>query len=276
MNCQDARANFTELLDSRTPATAHLDARSHLANCPDCQREFASLAQTLTALDNLSVPAPSPRLRQQFYATLEEEKHSAASARDAIEREHRRRAVWRWILAPIGGAALLAFGFLAGTRFSTAPAPQTVIATDPETKRELHDLRTKIEHLETMNQLVASSLQERPGNDRLHGVVTSGSVDNPNERDLNELITSLVLDPSVGVRLRALEALYAHADREVVRTSVLASLTRENSPLVQVAMIDFLASAQDTEAKPALERMSVNSSADQNVREAAKRALAQL
>jgi hypothetical protein len=278
MNCQAASETFSELLDPRTPATAHLDARTHLANCPDCQREFAALAQTLTALDTLPVPPPSARLRQQFYAMLEEEKHSAASARAAVEREHRRRSVWRWVLAPLGTVALLAFGFGAGIRFAPVTVPQTVAVSDPETKRELHDLRAKIEHLETMNQLVAASFQEnqRPGNDRLRGVLTSAALDNPNDRVINELISSLALDSSPNVRLRALEALYPYADRDLVRASVLASLPRESSPLVQVTMIDFLAAARDAEAKPALERMSVNTLADQNVREAAKRALAQL
>jgi hypothetical protein len=278
MNCQDARATFPELLDPRTPAPAHLEARAHLANCPACQRDFATLAQTLTALDTVPDPQPSPRLRQQFYALLEEEKHSAASARAAVEREQRRRSVLRWIFAPLGGAALLAVGFTFGLRFTPSPPVQTVTVADAETKQELHDLRTKIEHLETMNQLVAASFQsnQRPANDRLRGVLTSAAQENPNDRVINELISSLALDSSANVRMAALDALYPYANRDAVRATVLASLPRETNPMVQVMMIDFLAAARDFEAKPALERMSVNTLADQNVREAAKRALAQL
>jgi hypothetical protein len=278
MNCQVARETFPELLDPRTPATAHLEARAHLANCPDCQRDFAGLAQTLTALDTLPEPQPSPRLRQQFYARLEEEKHSAATARAAVEREQRRRSVLRWIFAPLSGAALLAAGFSIGMRFAPATPVQTVTVADAETKQELHDLRTKIEHLETMNQLVAASVQgnQRPAADRLRGVLTSAAQENPNERVINELISSLALDSSANVRMAALDALYPYASRDAVRASVLASLPREGNPMVQVMMIDFLAAARDFEAKPALERMSVNTLADQNVREAAKRALAQL
>jgi hypothetical protein len=278
MNCQNARETFPELLDPRTPASAHLEARAHLANCPACQRDFATLAQTLTALDTMPVPQPSPRLRQQFYALLEEEKHSAASARAAVEREQRRRSVLRWIFAPLGGAALLAVGFTFGLRFTPSTPVQTVTVADAETKQELHDLRTKIEHLETMNQLVAASFQgnQRPANDRLRGVLTSAAQENPNDRVINELISSLALDSSANVRMAALDALYPYANRDAVRATVLASLPRETNPMVQVMMIDFLAAARDFEAKPALERMSVNTLADQNVREAAKRALAQL
>ena len=274
MNCTQAREAFTELLDARTAATAHLGARTHLARCPDCQREFSALSQTLTALDAMPTPSPTPRLRKNFYAMLEEEKNSAASLRVSAERERhaRRVSLWGWILAPVGGAALLAFGFVAGQR----SAPATPVA-DTVAMRE--EIKTLHEQVSKMGQLVGYSLlqqQQRPANDRLRGVLTSATLENPNDKVLNDLIGSLALDPSANVRLRALEALYPHADQEVVRAGVLASLPREQNPLVQVSMIDFLAAARDREAAPALEKISTSDSTDPSVRDAAKRALTQL
>ncbi len=275
MNCTQARETFSELLDPRTAATAHLDARTHLAGCPDCQREFSALSQTLAALDTMPTPTPSPRLRKNFYAMLEEEKHSAASVRVAAERERRaHRVSWLgWILAPIGAAALLALGFVAGRRTAppTAPAADTVAM-----REEIKNLQSQVSK---MGQLVGYSLlqqQTRPANDRLRGVLTSAALENPDERALNNLIGALATDPSANVRLRALEALYPHADQEVVRTAVLTSLPREQNPLVQVSMIDFLAAARDREAAPALEKISTSDTADLSVRDAAKRALTQL
>lgn len=277
MNCQRAREVFPELLDSRTAATAHLDARAHLAGCPDCQRDFATLSRTADALDALPDPVPSPRLRRNFYALLEEEKNSAASVRVSVARA-RRTSVWRWVLAPLAGAALVVGGFFAG-RHAAAPAPGPVVAqADAASRRELEELRRKVD---TMGQLVGYSLlqqQQRPTNDRLRGVLTSAlrADENPDDRVINELISALALDPSVNVRLRALDGLFPHADREVVRAGVLASLPREENPIVQVSMIDFLATARDAEARPALEKLVLNEGADVSVRTAARRALAQL
>lgn len=293
MNCERARESFAELLDPRTrladvPNEQITAARAHLANCPDCQREFSELRQTLAALDALPVAPPSPQVRLNFYAMLEEEKHSAASVRaaDAANQRRRRRAWWRWLLLPVGSCGLLAAGFIAGLRYpaaSRASAPATspaaaTVAADTETRRELQELRTKVDRLEAMNQLVAASLtdQQRPAVERLSGILTSAKQQHPSDRMIDELITSLALDPSPNVRLRALEALYGHADKDVVRAGVLASLSRESNPLVQVAMIDFLAAARDHDARPALERMSISEAIDQDVRTAAKRALAQL
>lgn len=277
MNCTKAREAFTELLDQRTAATAHLDARAHLAGCPDCQREFSSLSQTLAALDAMPTPSPSPRLRQNFYAMLEEEKNSAASLQVAVARERRahRLSLLGWILSPIAAVALLVLGFVIGQRSAPAAAPAP--ATDTVAMRQ--EIQSLKEQVSKMGQLVGYSLlkqQQRPANDRLRGVLTSATLENPNDKVLNDLISSLALDPSANVRLSALEALYPHADQDVVRAGVLASLPREQNPLVQISMIDFLAAARDREAAPALEKISASETADSSVRDAAKRALTQL
>lgn len=285
MNCQFARDVFPDLLDRRTPATAHLGERAHLAGCPDCQREFASLSRTLNALDTLPAHPPSGRMRQNFYAMLEEEKHSAASVIAAERRKGRRPdgpdLLWRWVAAPLAGCILLAGGFLAGQR--TAPAGATPDRMTPDTvspetvamRQELQDLRDQVSKMGT---LVGYSLlqQQRPAGERLHGILTSSSLEDPNEAVINTLISALAFDTNPNVRLRALEGLYPHAEQEVVRAGVLASLPREQNPLVQVSMIDFLAAARDAEARPVLERISTTEEADRNVRDAARRALTHL
>lgn len=282
MNCQSARDSFTALLDHRTPATAHLEARTHLAGCPDCQREFAGLSQTLAALDSLPAPNPSPRLRREFYAMLEEEKHSAASARLTVERELRRRPapLRRWLVAPLAACTLAALAFVAGMRHgrgsAAPPTPITQMPVDGGTQARIAELERK---LDTMGQLVvATSLlqqQHRPANDRLRTVLTSANTASaqPSEAVIHELISALALDPSANVRLRALDGLFPHADQEVVRAGVLASLVREQNPIVQVSMIDFLAVARDAAARPTLETIAGSSTADTSVRAAARRAL---
>jgi hypothetical protein len=292
MNCQRAREIFPELLDSRTTSPAakpqdeprrsptgeggpHLDARAHLASCPDCQREFSALSQTLTALDTMPAPQPSSRLRKNFYAMLEEEKHSAASMRAATEREYRARQVtlWRWVLAPLGACALVAVGYVAGQRTALPAAnPAENVALNAKVQR-LEDQITK------MGNVVATSLlqqNQRPANDRLRTVFASATQETPTEKATNDLISALAFDPSPNVRLRALEGLSKHSESELVRTAVLTSLSREENPLVQISMIDFLAAAQERDAKPVLERMSASDATDTNVRSAARRALTEL
>ncbi|MBP6506911.1 MAG: HEAT repeat domain-containing protein [Opitutaceae bacterium] len=274
MNCTQAQDRFAELLDRRLEATASGDVRTHLAACPDCQREFATLSRMLASLDALPAPRPGPRLRANFYALLEEEKHAAANLRIVARR--RRVSLWRWVLSPIAACALLAAGFFAGQRHApvtTAPAPINP-GNSEATTRELAALRLKVD---SMSQLVGYSLlQQQPAGERLQGILAAQDLTAPSDTVITQLISALALDPSTNVRLSALEALYPHANQEVVRAGVLASLTREQNPLVQVSMIDFLVATRDRAATSTLEQLSRTDKVDRSVRDAAKRALVQL
>ena len=270
MNCSSAQERFADLLDARvSDAASTADVRAHLASCPDCQREYAALAQTLSALDALPAAKPGPALRKSFYAMLEEEKNSAASIGAAVARRRHaaRVSLWRWILIPAASGALAVAAFLAGTRYAAPTAP----AVDLATKQELADLRKQVAQLasDTLNY-------QRSTTDRLQGVLATVDQKKPNQKVISDLIAALALDPSTNVRLSALDALYPHADQPAVRSGVLAALPREQNALVQVQMIDFLVAARDHDAAPEFERMTRNPALDAAVREAAKRGLAQL
>jgi hypothetical protein len=281
MTCTQVREQLPALLDDRLATATGRDLRTHLAACPDCERELATLSQTLRALDAMPAPAPTPRLRARVYAAIAAEEHALRSAPAPVAAAPRSaRPLWFRLIQPLAAAALLALGFILGQRQIPAPvatpAPATVAAPDAATQRELAELRQK---MDSMSQLVGYSIlqqQSRSSNERLRGVLTSAAVAQPDDKTINDLIGALALDPSANVRLNALEALYAHADLDVVRAGVLTSLPREQSPLVQISMIDFLAAARDREAAPALQKLSNNHQADLNVRAAAKRALTQL
>ncbi len=272
INCTHARDRFAELFDSRQETSASGDVCAHLAACPDCQREFASLKATLGALDALPALRPSPRLRAGFYARLKEEKQAVARVR-ATDRRQRTRLFWRWIISPLAACGLLTLGFLAGQRSVPDPSPISLSDHD-QTRQELAALRRQVD---TMSQLVGYTLQPQlPAGQRLQGIFASHTLNAPDQQVITQLINTLALDPSANVRLGALETLYTYSDQEVVRAGVLAALVREPNPLVQVSMIDFLAAARDREAAPALEELSRDEQLDRAVRDAARRALVQL
>lgn len=280
MNCVQARDRFAELLDQRLESPVSGDLRAHLAGCPACQRDFASLRDTLDRLDAMPTPKPSPRLRAGFYAMLEDEKRSAATtpAQAPATRRPARSHLWRWILSPVAAGGLLVLGFLAGqyapSRQAAPTATPATATTDAATQQELADLRQKVD---SMTQLVGYSLlQQQPAGERLKGVLAAQHLNGESDEVITKLINTLALDPSTNVRLSALEALYQHADKDVVRAGVLASLAREQNPLVQVSMIDFLVAARDREAAPTLQELARSEKTDRSVRDAAQRALVQI
>lgn len=275
MNCQRVREILPELLDSsprRAASEGAAEARAHLATCPACQRDFSALTQTAAALDAMPTPEPSPRLRKNFYAMLAEEKlatGASPSPAAAAPAQPARPPLWRTLLAPLAACALVAMGFFAGRQ--TTPAH---LVADAQTRSELKKLQ---EQVNKMGTLVGYSLlqhQQGPANDRLRGVLAAARAEAPSDRVLDDLVSALAFDPSANVRLRALEALSPHADREVVRAGILAALPREQNPLVQLELIDFVAAAENRAAAPALQKISLDESTDRSVRDAAQRALA--
>jgi HEAT repeats/Putative zinc-finger len=278
MNCQRIQESFLDYQAGALPAADSAAIREHLKSCLTCQREWAGLQTTLLQLDRMPVEEPSPRMRANFYTMLEEHRRAAdepspfAQMRSRVDRFFEvllpSRPAWQFAFSFL----LLVAGLVLGARYlhQAAPAP----TVDPATAKELADLRAKVD---SVGQLVTYSLlQQQSTTDRLKGVLATLDLKSPDQKVLNDLIGALAFDPSTNVRLAAVDALYPHADSAVVRASIPALLDREQSPLVQVAMINFVAASGDRDAAPSLEKLVRNETIDKAVREAARRALAQL
>jgi hypothetical protein len=268
MNCQTCLDRMAELADAKLDPETADSMRAHIGACPGCRREYESLSRTLLALDALPAGAPSHRLRARVMGDIETEKLSlrrhadwASSIREAAGSRRGRRFAWGpLLLRALGACVLVALGFAVGERRAT--------------ERQVADLRTRVD---TMGQLFEQTvLQKRTTGDRLETVLVAATTRKPDERVIDGLINSMAFDTSVNVRLNALNALYSHADQEVVRAGVLACLPREPSPLVQVAMIDFLVASREHGAALELRKLVVDDQADVDVRESARRAIDQL
>ncbi len=277
MNCQRVTELFIDYQDGTLPPDEAVQMRAHLASCPTCQREWSALQEITRKLDQLPVPAPSPRLRENFYALLETHRRDAdapspfALAKSRLDRFFAALLPAQPVAQFAFSLALLAAGLFAGARL-LHPVPAAL--PDDTAKQELAELRAQVN---SMNRLVTYSLlQQKSTSDRLQGVLATMDLRNPDRKILTDLVGALAFDPSLNVRLSAVEALAPHAQEEVVRAGLLAALPRETAPLVQMAMIELLANVRETEAAPLFEQLSRDTQADQNVREAAKRALATL
>ena len=280
MNCTRVQDSFIDYQDGSLPADESATLRAHLASCPVCQREWSALQEMTRKLDTLAaVPAePSSRLRENFYAMLETHQRDAdapspfALARGRIDRFFAALLPAQPALQFAFAVALLIGGLFAGQRFLAKPA--VAAPADDAAKIELAALKAQVE---SMGQLVTYSLlQQQSTSERLQTVLATMDLKTPDRKVLTDLVGALAFDPSVNVRLSAVEALTQHADDLLVRAGVLSALSRERAPLVQVAMIELLTTARDPAARPVFEKLSHDEALDRNVRDAARRALAVL
>lgn len=280
MNCQRVQDSFIDYQDGTLAAADSAALRTHLASCPTCQREWSALQEITRKLDALpAAEEPSPRLREQFYAMLETHQRDADSvnpfalARDRIDRFFAALLPSRPVLQFAFALALLAGGLLAGSRYFAKPTP-TPAPVDVANKQEVEQLRQQVDD---MGKLVAASLlQQKSTSERLQTVMATLDLKNPDRKVLSDLVGALALDPSVNVRLSVVEALAPRVNDKLVRAGLVSALSRESSPLVQVAMIELLTSARESEAAPLFDRLSRDETADKTVRDSARRGLAVL
>ncbi len=263
MSCERMREQIPELLADRLDGEARAQLIRHLGGCPACRAEMAELGPVWRGLETMNEAEPSPAMHNRFRETLGVWQEGFREGRQSRQRESpvkRMVPINRWWQAA-AAALLLAMG-AAGGRFLAAPgAPHNEIA----------QLRGQVESL---RQLVALSLLEEqsPGL-RLRGVAYTGRLTRP-DRDVEQaLLRAVSQDSNVNVRLAAVDALTGFTRDAEVRRGLADALPLEDSPLVEIELIDLLAQADAREAAPALLRLAQNAAADEAVRKRAAEVL---
>lgn len=243
MNCDEAAERMAgawrgELTEAERAA---LDA--HLGGCAACREEAEALAALWRAVGELPDEEPSPRLRARFESMLAAELGRERAARVARpDFRSRRVAVAPWVTRFAAVAATLAIGVLAGSEVARR-----------RDDRQIDELRREVASL---HETVATALLAGgSSSDRLAGVAYGRGVSGADPRVAEALLQALLHDPDVNVRLSALEALRPLAGREAERGKLVAALARQDSPLVQLSLIEVLLESDGEAARGELRRL---------------------
>lgn len=256
MSCDEILAVVTaRFADAGEPASAELPpaVEEHLAACAGCRAEAEELRGLWSGLTLLEAEAPEGELRERFDAVLAAYQAGMAAAGED-ERGDRGRGWRRWLagLAPAARPRLrLAYGLLVllvglglGLVLAGGGAP-----LGGEGRGELRALRGEVRAL---NELVTLSLLEAPSaSERLQGVSFGSRMERPDREVLAALVAAATRDPNVNVRLAAIEALAPLASRPRVLDPLARALPEQDSPLVQVALVDLLLASDGETARRA-------------------------
>jgi hypothetical protein len=158
----------------------------------------------------------------------------------------------------------LVLGIAAGYRMhTTAPANQ-----------ELSDLRSELS--QTRQMVALSLMQQQSATDRLKGINWSYRLQDPGNDVLKALLDTLMHDANVNVRLATVDALRQFGGQPAVRRGVVEAMARQESPMVQIALIDLAVDLHEKESIQTLKQFAEDSSLDQSVRERAQKGLQEL
>ena len=276
MNCQEIKGKIVDCLSGGLAPTDHAAFDQHLASCGSCRRELDELNETWSRLGILAQETPGPGLRAGFYKMLESYKEGLEGKRAPQWLRNLARFFTLRLAQPalrvVAAAVLVAVGFAAGfwtqaQRLRTPTRPMVMAGEAQNLHREIDGLR----------QQVSLSLLERDSAaDRLKAVSLTAEIREPDPAMLQALLDTLDNDPSVGVRLATVDALYLFADQPRVREALNLSLEKQTSPLVQIAVIDMLVALREKRAAAALHRLLGDRSLLPEVRERARSGISRL
>lgn len=243
MNCDEAMERMAGSWKGELPEDERAALAAHLGNCAACRAEDEALSALWREVAALPDSEPSPALRARFETMLAAELARERGATVARPEFGRRRApVGPWVTRFAAIAATLAIGVFAGSQLAQR-----------RDDRQIDALRREVASL---HETVATALLAGGSStDRLAGVAYGRGVSGSDPRVAEALLQALLHDPDVNVRLSALEALRPLAGRDPERPKLVAALARQDSPLVQLSLIEVLLDADGEAARGELRRL---------------------
>ena len=296
MQCEDTPAKLADHLAGTLTDAERRVLESHVLSCPACREELEGASEMWQRLGRVrGTQADSRGMRARFDAMMSgattdahlgvepsdtepvgagpaAPPHDAGatalrgraesaplpvaspSMRTRSSRWMRRHRTVRPLLQACAAAILVVVGIQVGRQM----APPPVTAPDVTALRdEVRDLR---------QMMTISLMQQQSVTERLKGVSWSSQLDQPGNEVVSALIDTLMHDGNVNVRLASIDALRRFAERDVVRNATVRALDTQTSPLVQMALIDFVVETQDRKALDALRRLSHDDMTNEAVR----------
>ena len=160
-------------------------------------------------------------------------------------------------------ALLVATGFFAGYVLRPAGSHEEITGL----RQEVHEMRRMVS---------MSLLKQQSASERLKGVGLTSHIARPDPEFLRTLIHTLDFDPNVDVRLAAVDALARFGADPMVRGALVKSLPKQDSPLVQISLIDLLVQLHERQSIEVLRQLIDDSNQNRQVRQRAEWGLQKL
>lgn len=270
MTCKQIKENIPAILSGELDSSAMARVKDHLSVCPCCRAEIEHLSEIWIKLEVLPEEQPDATVRKRFYALLKSYRRNLT--------QDKNRTGWKRFIAKARDylpfprpwlqfaavALMVTMGFVAGYLVSS---PGTVNRENRSLKQEIRNIR---------QTAAIFMLQQESASDRLNGVQWSSRILNPDDKTLQVLMVVLNNDPSTNVRLAAADALYLFSDNPAVKEGLIRSLSLQQNPIVQVALIDLMVDICEKRAVHAIKQLMASEIIHPEVRDFARNSLKKL
>ena len=197
------------------------------------------------------IPEPSERMSTGFYTSLAAAIHKKRrpSLFERINSALQFNSPARWAF----GVLLIAIGFIAGDYLNR--------------RDSLNQIETLTAEVNNVKEVMLLNMLEKESiNDRLKAVNLTQDMPNVSNKITGALLQTLNNDENVNVRLAAIEALIPYANQPSVREGLINSISRQESPLVLLALSELMVALQEKGAVKEFDQILRNNNTPDDVR----------
>lgn len=260
--CNHIQDRFYDLIDHQLSPTEQAEVENHLSVCADCQAELLATQEFLQQIQKVNPPKPSPEVRTRFYAMLdtfkyEEEVRQANSWEtlwQKLKASFTYKPAYNWAYSLV----ILGVGVLGGY-FLGKPNNEEI-----NYQNQVAALSTQMQE---MRQVMMLSMLENPSaSERIKAVSYTDEMPMVDKEIIEALLITLNNDANDNVRIMTLEALAKLADQPMVREGLVASIIKQESPLMQSAMADVMVNLQEKRSVKYFNKLLKRKDIDHNVK----------
>lgn len=270
MNCEQNEELFAGWIKNELKPAEKERLEQHLNGCPACREELAGMQQLWAMMDEVEVPEPSPKMKTDFKAMLNDFKTAEAGKKSSsagIREQLNWLLQWRqkWPMAYTFAIILVSFG--CGYLFFN-------LRGGSKQDQQMDALTTQVHELK---QTMALALMENPSaSERIRGISYTTEIKHADKEVIEALLATLNNDPNVNVRLSTLDALTRLANHPEVRQGLVQSITTQESPLMQSAIADVMLKLQEKSSVKSFRELLKQKDLDHGVRDKIKETITQL
>ncbi len=246
MECYEAESLLIDYLDAQLHPGDKRPLEEHLQQCPHCRQVLEEYRELFAAIQSDKAEKPGPGLHEKFENMLQSEMNIDNNARIVeMEKQKSTRVIKMpsllWKIA--ASIILIASGVFIGSMFNNNKAGNTEMA---ELKNEVKDMK---------ETLMFNGLNDESASERIKAVSYVDEINQPDDKIVNALITTINEDKNVNVRLAALYAVAKFSDDPGVSDALVASLSKQTEPLMQIALINILTEKKESKAKQPIRKI---------------------
>jgi len=264
MKCEEVESVMIEYLDNTLKKSIHAEVEHHLETCEKCLNDLKEYQQLLKAVETSDQVQPDETLRINFYHMLHSEMNKIDTGKNKsidLKIPTNKPTVF---LRMAAGFALLIAGTFVGMFLHKA------LIKEDETK-QVAGLLTEVQSLKEM--MMFSMLKEESPSQRIKAVNITDEIQVPDEKVIDVLTKTLNHDKNVNVRMAAAYSLAKYADRKSVRDSLVASLSGQSEPILQVVLINILVEHKESNAIRPMQQIIKDNTTLKEVKEEAQKGI---